>query len=319
MITWQVFDAVHDNAPRLDVTHPDHGYSTIDGRSLGLRRGAVLNQHGQRPQRPPFPALWKALAPFLCGSTFLAPTLLTGLRGNLRVHPLQEGTGRTGTAVIGKQGSGEGPGHQRLAQVRAAYGRGSQRYDRHVETRQLLFEGIDNTALFRERRQGELHAIQLRRAQRVKTTRRLSHSKQLRRDIRRVPQQLKEFGINDRSWSNLDQVILVNGILDRAVPCGSTANLIRAPITFNDEQVTVLQAKPIQFPLKQFNLVNVTKVKTTAPNVGHAQEREFILHRAAFGLLLDSPSHVANLVQLDPSPPCRKLSLPVHAHTQASS
>lgn len=108
-------------------------------------------------------------------------------------------------------------------------------------------------------------------------------------------------------------------ILDGAPPHSGTANLIRAPISFDYEQVTVSQTKPIQLTLEKLNLVDLAEVQRPTPNVGYTQKRELVLHRTALALLLNTPSNVADLIQLDPSPPRRKLSLPVHAHTQASS
>lgn len=158
-----------------------------------------------------------------------------------------------------------------------------------VESRELLFEGLDDAVLFSERRQSELDPFQFRRTQRVQTARRLSHAHQLQRNQGRVPQELQKLGVDSRRRTNPDQVVLMNRVWNGTFPGCRTPDLIRAPVPFHDQQVARLQTKTFDLPVEQLNFMDLGKVQRPAPHVGNSQERKLIFNRSTLGLLLNSP------------------------------
>nr|WP_237282551.1 hypothetical protein [Streptomyces fodineus] len=116
-------------------------------------------------------------------------------------------------------------------------------------------------------------------------------------------------------------MVLVHSVFNGTMPHGSTADLFRTSIPFDHKQIAGPQPKPVELSLEQLDFVHIGKIQQAAPHVGNTQKWELVLNRTAFGLLLDSTADVTDLVQSDPSPPRRKLPLPVHAAAlaQASS
>lgn len=252
----------------------------------------------------------------------LTPTLLTGLRGHLSVHALQQKPGGTGTASGRKQASGEGLFQQRLAQAHAAFGRGFQRTECHFKPRQLLFEGLDDAVLLRRRRQRNRHPPQRLLRQ---VAHRILGATGLGFDIGpslRRAQEVNEPPLTDTITRNKTQALIRKKQLGSAYIDKDRSANVRFSVGPAYENVTRADLVcGVEFPSLGNRLV-LGSVKLPPRHGAHLDDAPLIgLSRPRFaGERLPSLNALQQVSKLGPSPPRRKHPLPIHdAHAQASS
>ncbi len=65
-------------------------------------------------------------------------------------------------------------------------------------------------------------------------------------------------------------MVLMDAVCNLAPPHCCAANLIRAAIALNDEQVASAKPEPLNFTLKKFDLVYVPEIKRPPAHISYA-------------------------------------------------
>ena len=78
----------------------------------------------------------------------------------------------------------------------------------------------------------------------------------------------------DVAEPHLDKMVLMDAPVDLAIPDRGAPNLVYAPVTFDDQQVTGLQSHSIDFASGQANVLHSLQVDMTGANVSNAQIRQ---------------------------------------------
>jgi len=121
----------------------------------------------------------------------------------------------------------------------------------------VVFEEVDDAMLLSERRKGDPDPLEFGDAKCVEATRGAGDSRELVPNRGGVPEQAEVARIEVGCWPHTDEVVLVDRILDRAVPDCGAAYLTRRPIAFDDQEIALLEAKAVEFTVEEFHLVNV--------------------------------------------------------------
>jgi hypothetical protein len=127
-----------------------------------------------------------------------------------------------------------------------------------IEPGEVVFEEVDDAVLLGKRRKREQDALEFGDAQCVEATRRAGDSRELVPNRGGVPKQAEVTLIEVGCWPYTDEVVLVDRILDRAVPDCGAAYLARRPIAFDDQEIASLEAKSVEFTVEELHRVNVT-------------------------------------------------------------
>ena len=110
--------------------------------------------------------------------------------------------------------------------------------------------------------------------------------------VGRVQEQQNEIGNHQIEGPASDDVILMNAVVDLAVPFRTSTDLAEASISFDDQDIARFEASTLQFAGSKFKLLDVCEVETTTVNIGYTEIGKRIASWSTRWGLLDSPRDV---------------------------